>query len=258
MSASVILLVVIGLGLGQNREPYFEIRIPDGIRSENVSIRYVLSGDDFGGWVAARRGVSSYRIGTNHAGQRADRIKAILYAPGCAIEMFDVAIAGTEDLPYVFTCKPITTMTIAGRLIRTDQLNSSDFTVQAKYIARWAPGFLGIAEEIPLTIRLDDRTAITPDGRFRLSVPDFGLEDSELQLWAVDQETGSDIAHLIPKGPFNTRDRTGSIKIDRTQFGEILFESCAVARPLTSENSMHLIRRDAFATKGLTEASCVH
>jgi hypothetical protein len=68
---------------------YIEIKLPRGVISESVFVRHLLAGEEFGGWVQPQPGVSSYFITTTHEGHPATRIKALLYAPGCAIQIAD-------------------------------------------------------------------------------------------------------------------------------------------------------------------------
>jgi len=75
---------------------YLEIKFSREVISESVFGRYLLDGKDFGGWIQPRPGVSSYFISTTHEGRSATRIKALLYAPGCAIETLDLPDIGFD------------------------------------------------------------------------------------------------------------------------------------------------------------------
>ena len=95
------LVVAAGVCSGQVPQPqassthYVEIKLPRGVISESVFIRYLLAGEDFGAWVRPRLGVSSYIISTTHEGHPATRIKALLYTPGCAIQTLDLPTLDT-------------------------------------------------------------------------------------------------------------------------------------------------------------------
>src|ERR1035438_7783964 len=69
---------------------YVEIKLPPEVLSETFFARYVLAGQDFGGWVHPLPNISSYGIGTAFEGSPVTGIKAILYAPGCAIQTLDL------------------------------------------------------------------------------------------------------------------------------------------------------------------------
>jgi hypothetical protein len=48
---------------------YIRIDIPRALNSEGVFIRYILAGEDLGGWVKAHPDASSYIIDTTRQGQ---------------------------------------------------------------------------------------------------------------------------------------------------------------------------------------------
>src|ERR1700679_2358063 len=96
---------------------YVEIKIPTGVRSETMFVRYALN-DDLGGWVEAHPGVSSYFI-TLPPGAPAARFRALLYAPGCAIQTVDLSTAGTAVPRYAFVCDPLPKITLTGILPRS-------------------------------------------------------------------------------------------------------------------------------------------
>ena len=67
------------------------------IFSEKVFIRYRLAAEKLGGWVQPHSGVSSYFISTTHEGRQATRIKALRYAPSCAIQTFDLPVSSSNN-----------------------------------------------------------------------------------------------------------------------------------------------------------------
>jgi hypothetical protein len=75
---------------------HVEIKLPPGIASESVFIRYRLAGEELGGWVQPRPGVSSYFISTTREGCSVNQIKALFYAPGCALQTLDLALSGSN------------------------------------------------------------------------------------------------------------------------------------------------------------------
>jgi hypothetical protein len=258
-----LLVMLAGSGLctaqscsAQSTDRYVEIRIPDGVRSEDAVIRYALTGDDLGRWVNARAGVGSYLIATG----RAATMKAVLYAPGCAFETLDLELSAEKSWAHSFTCNPTGRVTLSGKLARPEWLKGRDVRVQVKYVARWASSFLGITRELPLTMRLGGGTPVETDGRFQITVPDFtGEKPAELQVWIVDRKTGGDVAHLIPMGVANSGDRTGSLKIQSSYPGEIVFAACEVARRGKYQRApLDLIHRDASTPRLDAEEACAH
>jgi hypothetical protein len=217
---------------------YIEIKLPPGIPSETVFIRYLLAGDDFGDWVRARPGVSSYFIGVTRPGRPATRIKAILHAPGCAIQTLDRPVSASNNPPYSFVCQPLANISISGALTRMNQLLGREVKLRARYIARWAPAFLEIDPRILTAIPVGDEANVSIDGHFRLSVPDFSQDPlasapdhlGELQLWAQDKFSQEAIAELIPAAPKAIKTRMGAMKI-QSEYPEITFTPCVADLP---------------------------
>ena len=220
------------------QNPHFiEIKLPPDTPSETVFIRYLLAGDDFGDWVRARPGVSSYFIGTTRQGHPATRLKAILYAPGCAIQTLDLPVLASTNQPYLFVCRPLSTVWITGTLTRIEQLSGREVTLHARYIARWAPSFLDIDPRILTAIPVGDMPNLSRDGHFRLSVPDFSQDPlastpdhpGEIQIWAQDKFSHEALAELIPAGPKAIKTPLGALKI-QNEYPELTFTPC-VANP---------------------------
>lgn len=218
-----------------------EIKLPDGVISESLFVRYALAGDDFGDWVHPRAGVSSYFIGTAREGRQAARIKAILYAPGCAIQTLDVAVSASSDQQYSFDCRPLASVRIAGTLTRMDLLNGHEVKIQANYVARWAQRFLGLDNSLVTSIPVGGAVYLSADGRFSLPVPDFSQDalaasadhPGELQIWARDKATSILVAQLIPAGSPVVKARMGGLKIRSEYPSEIGFVPCSEsARPV--------------------------
>src|SRR5579863_543887 len=155
-------VLVAGVCSGQSPQPgassahYLEITLPRGVISENVFVRYQLAGEEFGGWVQPHPGVSSYFIRTIHKGRPATRIKALLYAPGCAIQTLDLPVSGLNNQQYSFNCRPLSSVWIGGTVTRMDRLYGREVKLQAKYVARWAQSFLELGDGIVTTIPVGD------------------------------------------------------------------------------------------------------
>ena len=218
---------------------YVEIKLPDGVSSEKVFIRYLLAGDAFGGWVQPRSEVSSYYIRTTHEGRSASRIKAILYAPGCAIQVLDLPVSDTSNLQYSFNCRPLSSIGIAGTLTHSDRLYGREVKLEARYVARWAQKFLDLGAGIVTAIPVGDVAYVSPDGHFRLPVPDFsqdplaGAPDNpgELEIWARDQIREEIVAQLIVSRPQSIKTRMGGLKILSEYPAGTDFVPCATNPP---------------------------
>ncbi len=214
------------------------IHLPPGVPSETVFIRYVRAGEKFGGWVRSRAGVSSYAIDTSPGAIPATGLKAVIYAPGCAIQTVDLRLSGPKNEEYAFLCKPLATVRIEGRLIEARSLRENGALIQARYIARWAHGFLGLTDDSVLVIPLSETESLSADGHFEISVPDLfhdqlaGSADGDLQFWVKDKTGGNLLAQLIANGAT----RLGGLKIPREYPSELVFAACGVNRTPIHEN----------------------
>jgi hypothetical protein len=235
------LVLAAGVCSGQSPQPatppshYIEIKLPRWVNSESVFVRYQLVGENYGGWVQPHPGVSSYFISTTHEGRPVIRIKALLYAQGCAIQTLDLPVSGSNNQAYSFICQPLPSVWIDGALTRMDRLYGRQVKLQAKYVARWAQSFLESGDDIVTTIPVGNVAYPSPDGRFRLSVPDFSQDSlgggpdhpGELQIWVRDKTSDRLVAQLIPAGPASMKTRMGGLKILSEYPSELLFAPCA-------------------------------
>lgn len=250
-----MLVLTAGVCLSQMPAHYIAIDVPRTVNSESVFIRYIPAGEELGGWVQPRAGVSSYVIGTTREGQAASGIKAVLYAPGCAIRTLDIPLSNSNNPEYSFICRPLGSVRIAGKMIQVERLSGHEVKLQAKYIARWAQSFLGLPVGIPLTIPVGEEPYLAADNSFRISVPDLsrdpiaGAPDhpGELQIWARDKDTGDDISQLDPSGSPAFKTRTGGLKIQKEYPPDTVFAACALRSPPV------LLDREGFSIRAFSE-----
>jgi hypothetical protein len=214
------------------------IHLPPGVPSETVFIRYVRAGEKFGGWVRSQAGVSSYAIDMSIGAIPATGLKAIIYAPGCAIQTVDLRLSGVKDEEYPFLCKPLASVRIEGRLIEARSLRENGALIQARYIARWAHSFLGLTDDSVLVIPVGQTQSLSADGHFEIAVPDLfhdqvaGSADGDLQFRVKDKTGENFLAQLIPKGAT----RLGGLKIPREYPSELVFAACAMNRTPIHDN----------------------
>jgi hypothetical protein len=214
---------------------YIEIKLPPEVISESFFVRYVLTGEDFGGWVQPRSGISSYVISTTLASRPATGIKAILHAPGCAIQTLDLPLSGSDNPQYSFVCQPVRSIGLQGTLIHPEPLSGRKAKLQALYLARWAQPFLRLDDKILTGIPVGDVAYLSADGRFHLVIPDLshdplaGAPDhpGELQIWARDETGEALVAQLIPRGPQIIKTKMGGLKVQSEYPSEIVFAPCA-------------------------------
>jgi hypothetical protein len=223
------LLVVMLAAAACYAETGFEIKLPANVASENFTGRYLLTGEfgGFSGWLEQKPNVESYRIETKVDGQPATRIKAVLYAAGCAIQTFDGL---TES--FEFQCRPVSTVSFQGRLTRSEALLKQAVEIRVNYVAYWADEFFGINDELvtamPLGMAIPDT-----DGKFQIALPDFSKDvpgrSGVFQFWAHEKGTGKLLAELVPG---ESRAKFGSLQIEPAYPREIAFSPCsAVPRP---------------------------
>ena len=228
---------------GEAPPHYVAIHVPGGVKSEQLFIRYMLAGEEIGGLVQARGGVTDYLIATTRGERVAAWFRAVLYAPGCAIQTIDVTLPDAVSPTESFICTPLGNVRIVGRVVDLDRLSGHDVRVQAKYLARWAGPFLGMNSI--LAIPMGGAVDLGADGRFQLLVPDLAHDPlagaGELQIQATDKE-GNTLAQLIPTEADEAA-RTGGIPVQAAYPGEIGFAACSLQLPRV------LIHREGFAQR---------
>jgi hypothetical protein len=234
-----------------------EIRLPAGVNSETVYIRYILAGGSFGGLVQVRPGVSSYVVSTMAGERAATGIKALLYAPGCALQTLDLALSGSNTPQYAFICRPVPAVSISGKVAHPDRLYSRGATLQARYIARWAAGFLGVDDSFVPVIPVGEVSNVAADGSFQISVPDFSApagtagtvnRAEEFQIWAKDKVSSNLMALLIPQGHQSITTRMGGLKILGTYPTDIVFAPCDINSAQTHDAEGFALRPDIANT----------
>lgn len=251
-----VLIAAIGICVGWVAYPQdrpsrsIEITLPAGVKSETVYIRYVLAGGTFGGLVQTKPGVSSYFINTMAGKRAATGIKALLYAPGCALQTLDLSLSGSNTPQYAFVCMPVSNVSIAGRVDHLDRLYGRDVILQANYIARWASGFLGLDDSFVPVIPVGDTPQLSANGGFQISVPNFSAQaggaarSEEFQIWAKDKGTGDRIAFLIPQGHQSITTRMGGLNVLSTYPSDIVFRPCDTNSAQTHDAEGFALRPD--------------
>src|SRR5207244_4164479 len=84
----------------------------------DVQLRYFISGE-FGGYGSASVAeVTDNRIviSTTHQGQRANKLAAVAYAPGCEFVTISVDALATGSREATFQCTPLSTVQLHGRI----------------------------------------------------------------------------------------------------------------------------------------------
>jgi len=202
------LLLAVGFSWAQEEEPApFEIRLPPEIRSEQVQVRYFLTGP-FGGlgsFLTAEPEQNAYLIGTSVNHQAAETLKVILYAPGCQIVTIAVpSLSGSEKGADV-SCEDLPPITFNARVDLPAPLRSRPYEVEINYMAYWAFDFFHTPEGGVTTFHL---ARVTPDegGAFQVFLPNFTKDavtesfhrNAGLQFIARERDTGNIVCLLTP------------------------------------------------------------
>jgi hypothetical protein len=229
---------------GQTPAHYVGIHLPDGVPSEKVFIRYILESEELGGVVDARAGVTDYLISTTRGDHAAALFKALVYAPGCAIQTVDLKLSDQSNPREDFMCRPVANAAISGRLTESQRLGGHAVRLEAVYVAPWAQSFLGIGN-VRVSFPVGDAADIEADGRFRITVP-LLRDDGEIQIRAKDRRTGQDVGQIVPAGTPSFKTRMGGLKIQTEYPGETVCTPCG-------DDQLHLIDREGFARRPLDE-----
>jgi hypothetical protein len=187
-----------------------------------------LRGDDFGGWLQPAPGVNSYVIDTAVHGHPASGIKAILYAPGCAIQTLDLPLSRTENAQYSFACQRVGRSSIAGTLTQPERLYTQDVDVQARYVPRWAQAFLGLSDGMVTSIPIGEAVHLSAGGHFRLMIPDLSEDPrpGEIEIWAMERTSDAPAAELVPINARSLRAPMRGLKPQSQYPNEIVFAPC--------------------------------
>ena len=229
---------------------YVEIKVPVGVRSETMFIRYVVN-DDFGGWVQAHPDVSSCFI-TIRQGEPATRFRALLYAPGCAIQTADLPILGPAIPRYSFVCEPLPNVSLTGTMGNSDLLDVHQMNLQVKYVAPWGQSILGLSNGIVTDIPMGGMRHASAAGTFQFSLPDLSADPlvgrsdhpGELRILARDRASGKIVAQLVPTIR-SLRTRMGGLQIRKEYPETVEFAFCAAQGERPHDANGFAIRPDA-------------
>jgi hypothetical protein len=202
-----LLLFSVKVGRGQVETPPFEIRLPSEVRSEQVQVRYFLTGPfgGNGGFLKAEPERNSYLIETSVNHQAADTLRVILYAPGCQIVTLSVASLSEAEKGADVTCEDLPPMTFNGRVDLPEALRGKPYEIEITYMAYWAHSFFRI-EDGPVTSFTLARVQPDDGGAFHAELPNFNKDamtvsyrhDAGLQFIARELDTGNIVAFLAP------------------------------------------------------------
>jgi hypothetical protein len=233
-----LLLFSAHAGLGQDEPAPFEIRLPSEVRSEQVQVRYYLTGPfgAKGGSLKAEPERNSYLIETSVNHQAADSLRVILYAPGCQIVTLSIASISEAEKGTDLNCEDLPPMTFSGRVDLPEALRARPYEVEIIYLAYWAHTFFRI-EDGPVTSFVLARVAPDESGAFHVELPNFnrdGVTESYrrhagLQFIARELGTGNIVAFLEPVNVHDNDSRGLAIKPKYP--AEVIFKPAAQFPP---------------------------
>jgi hypothetical protein len=200
-------LLIVKAARGQDESPPFEIRLPSEVRSEQVQIRYFLTGPFGGGGgdLKAEPERNSYLIETSVNHQAAQSLKVILYAPGCQLVTLSIASIAEAEKGADVNCEDLPPITFNGRVDLPEALRTRPYEIEIIYMAYWAHSFFRIADG-PVTSFVLARVQPDDGGAFHAQLPNFNKDavtvsyrrDAGLQFIARELETGNIVALLGP------------------------------------------------------------
>ena len=204
--------------------PTVTIVLPENLNSETVQISYHMIGPfgGYGSYEPAKPGVSFYKITTEVEGQAAQGIKIIIYASGCKMQKFDLALSSNSDLKQQFICEPLPATTLAGQ-VPADFTANGNAEIVVKYMAYWSHKFYGLADgvvpEFQIAIGKPER-----DGTFSITIPDFSADTdtspaetpATLHLLIRDSGTGNHMSHGLEPELSEFRTETHELRIQAT------------------------------------------
>lgn len=178
-SCMAALLLTAAISAQDSHAPKVRIVFPEGVQSKKASMTYGLHGPTGGHsyvGVSGASGASPFEVAAMVQGKAVDRFRAVVWAPGCKMKEFDVAV-GTADIELQFVCDPLKTIPFSGLVKSVDNLGSA--TISADYMglgtciwmaackSRCVGGCLG-----PQIVGIAT-AEVAADGTFKMELPDF-------------------------------------------------------------------------------------
>lgn len=176
MTASLLTAAMLAQG---TPAPKVRIVFPEGVHSEKASMTYALHGPTGGHGYAGMSGAfsaSPFEIPAMLQGKSVDRFRAVVWAPGCRMKEFDVAV-GTADINLRFVCDPLKTISFSGRVKSVDNLGSA--TISADYMGLGICFSMAACKDRCGGSCLGPQIAgiasakVAADGSFKMELPDF-------------------------------------------------------------------------------------
>src|ERR1700745_3542449 len=180
----LVILLCVASFLDSTRTPaqaddlkFVSIALPQNVPSDTVQISYHLVGPfgGYSGYAAQQFGVTSYRIPTAVDSMAATEIRVIVYASGCEIQQFVIALTEQSPVSREFACERVETVRLSGQIVPNELARYANAELVITYMAGGAHGFFGIADG-PVTHFELTKMAAHADGRFDVDLPMISRE----------------------------------------------------------------------------------
>jgi hypothetical protein len=172
----VLVLLVVAMSAQEIQGPKIKILFPEG-HCEKASMAYAMhlpgGGYYYHFGMSMPSGDSSFEIPA-----ATDRFKALVWAPGCKMKEFDVAVE-KADLELKFVCDPLKTIAFSGR-VKSVNIGGST-TISANYTALGTCARMNTSKESDIHCGgpqiVGIATAkVAADGSFKIELPDFSAD----------------------------------------------------------------------------------
>jgi hypothetical protein len=180
----------------------FAFRIAPPVRSDNVEVRYLLTGKFgiYSGWSVTRNPDSIWVVTERREGP-ATALKAVVFAPSCQPERVVVEDLRASSREHDFQCRPAPQAAVHGKFARPPEWKTLRVQVQVEYIAPWVNQFLGIAEDPAAAIHAAEALADS-SGQFQMALPAFAIEgtapDGAFTFVLREATSGNVLGALLP------------------------------------------------------------
>jgi hypothetical protein len=228
-TALTLIPLLAGLAGAQPRDS-FVIRVQPTARRADLKVRTFITGT-FGG-VAGFQSTpiddDGVLINTEYKGKPADTFKAVLYMPGCQMQLIRVDALQTAPRESEFRCEPLASIPINARIEQSILPADENAYVEVSYMGDWAHSFFKILDGMAMTLVVAE-ARVASDGSFTFALPDFAADpisvgigkDAYLTVILRSRKTGNLPAFLQPDQ--SVRSETGDFKIEAAYPSSVSF-----------------------------------
>ncbi len=224
-----LLLLLSSLTFAQtDNQDVFTIAVASPISTQDVQVRYFLSGDPAvqqAGSVANPDN-SQIVIKTGVEGKPARGFRAIVFSPACQLATITADDLSSSTRQADFQCQKLATTPLHGKA-DVSSFAGKQLQVEVLYMCNWAGQFFGVPALAisPFSVA---KAKVESDGTFSVDLPDFAADplwtnlshNAVLTFVLVDSANGERLAKL--SAPHDLA-RGGALKIARSYPAEIPF-----------------------------------